>query len=114
MAYNEDIANRIASALIDKNIAFEEKKMFGGMAFMIQDKMCIGVVKDEIMLRVLDIHYDTLLEKEGFKPMLFTGKPMKGFLFIEEAAFKTIAGLNVLIDFAEEFGKLGVVKSKKK
>lgn len=54
MSYNENTVNRIAEQLLDQNIAFEEKKMFGGVAFMLNEKMCIGVVKNELMLRVLD------------------------------------------------------------
>ena len=58
MSYNELVAERIAIKLYDLNIQFAEKKMFGGIAFMIQDKMCIGVVKEELMLRVLEEKYD--------------------------------------------------------
>ena len=88
--------------------------MFGGVAFMINDKMCIGVVNDEIMLRVLDEVYEPLLEEHYVKPMNFTGKIMKGFLFIEKEAFEKDNQLEKWLDYGLDFGKRGVVKSKKK
>lgn len=114
MAYNEELGNRIASKLLDLDIDFIEKKMFGGVAFMIQDKMCIGVSKDEIMLRVMEDKYESLLEENFVKPMQFTGRIMKGFLFIEEPAFEKDKDLLKWIELGIEFGKFGVVKTKKK
>ncbi|MGQ0827763.1 MAG: TfoX/Sxy family protein [Bacteroidota bacterium] len=114
MAYNEIIADRVAEQLRDKKCSFIEKKMFGGIAFMIKNKMCIGVVKDEIMLRVLDEKYETILKMQHAKPMIFTGRAMKGFVFVEEGGFKTEKALEKWIDLGIEFGKLGIVKSKKK
>lgn len=114
MAYNEKIALRIASKLAANGIDFVEKKMFGGIAFMVNDKMCVGVVKDQMMLRVMDEHYDTLLEENYIHPMQFTGKTMRGFLFIDQEAFVTDPALERLIDYGLEFGEKGQVKSKKK
>ena len=114
MAYNETLSLRIAEQLMDQKIPFEEKKMFGGIAFMINDKMCIGVLKDEIMLRVMDEHYESLLEINHVKPMEFTGRTMRGFLFIEEPAYHQDKALRRWIAYAQEFGEKGVVKSKKK
>lgn len=114
MAYNEILANKIAELLVDSNIDFEEKKMFGGIAFMVQDKMCVGVVKDELMIRVLDEKYESVLEMDNTKPMKFTGRAMKGFVFIEEPGFTTTKDLQKWIDLGVEFGKFGKVKSAKK
>jgi TfoX/Sxy family transcriptional regulator of competence genes len=52
MAYNEAQADRIAAQLLDRNIEFEEKKMFGGLCIMLDEKMCMGIVKDDMMVRV--------------------------------------------------------------
>jgi TfoX/Sxy family transcriptional regulator of competence genes len=114
MAYDELLAERIANKLLQHEVLFIEKKMFGGIAFMIDDKMCIGVMKDEIMLRILDEKYEFLIEQPHTKPMQFTGKTMKGFLFIEESGFQTDKDLQQWIDLAIEFGRFGIVKSKKK
>lgn len=114
MAYNEELSLRIQKRLINLGIDFYEKKMFGGNAFMINEKMCVGIIKEELMLRVLDSKYEMLLEKNHVKPMNFTGKTMKGFLFIVEEGSKKETDLNQWIDFGLEFAKFGVVKSKKK
>lgn len=112
MAYNQNTANRIAEQLLDQNIAFEEKKMFGGIAFMLNEKMCIGVIKNELMLRMLDEKYETVLEQEYAKPMQFTGKTMKGFVFVEPEGFETDQNLAQWVQYGIEFGKFGIVKSK--
>jgi TfoX/Sxy family transcriptional regulator of competence genes len=112
MAYNQNTANRIAEQLLDQNIAFEEKKMFGGIAFMLNEKMCIGVVKDELMLRILYEKYETVLEQDYAKPMQFTGKAMKGFVFVEPEGFETDQHLAQWVQYGVEFGKFGTVKSK--
>ena len=114
MAYNQHTANRVAEHLLDQNIIFEEKKMFGGIAFMINEKMCIGVIKDELLLRVLDQHYETVLMIDHAKTMQFTGKPMHGFVFVEPEGFETDQDLARWIHYGVEFGNLGELKSKKK
>lgn len=114
MPYNEALSIRIKKLLIQLNIEFTEKKMFGGYAFMINDKMCVGIVNDQIMLRVMEEHYEKLLEENGVEPMNFTGKTMKGFLFIQPEVFQTDKQLNDWIAYGLEFGEKGIVKSKKK
>ncbi len=114
MAYDENLSLRIQKQLIERQVDFVEKKMFGGNAFMIQDKMCIGVVKDELMLRVMDEFYEPLLEGNHVKPMNFTGKTMKNFLFIEPEGYITEQELSKWIQYAIDFGVRGVLKSKKK
>lgn len=114
MAYNENTANRIAEKLLSRQISFTEKKMFGGIAFMIEEKMCIGVTKEQIMLRVMDEKYPQVMEMHHTLPMQFTGKTMKGFVFIEPEGFDSDVDLDKWIDYAEEFGKYGIVKSKKR
>ncbi|MES2588795.1 MAG: TfoX/Sxy family protein [Bacteroidota bacterium] len=113
MAYDENFALRISQKLAKLNIPFVEKKMFGGIAFMIDDKMCVGVSKQQMMLRVLDEDYDTLIEENYVYPMQFTGKTMRGFLFIDQEAFRDEKEFERFILFGLEFGEKGVVKSKK-
>lgn len=114
MAYNELLGKRIYDQLMVWKVSFTEKKMFGGIAFMVNDKMCIGILKDEIMLRVMEEHYESSLEKNHVKPMEFTGRVMKGFLFIEEPAFKKPKEFEYWLKLGLEFGEKGVVKTKKK
>jgi TfoX/Sxy family transcriptional regulator of competence genes len=114
MAYNEELSLRVQKRLFDLNIDFFEKKMFGGNSFMINDKLCVGILKEELMLRVLDSEYEILLEKNHVKPMNFTGKTMKGFLLIEEEGIIRETDLNQWIDYGLQFAKFGIVKSKNK
>jgi TfoX/Sxy family transcriptional regulator of competence genes len=83
MAYNEHLADRIRRELKDQNASFEEKKMFGGICFMVDDKMCVGVIKDDLMARIHPEEVDQLLSRSGARLMDFTKRPMKGYLFID-------------------------------
>jgi len=73
MAYNEKLAYRIRQVLTgQKNL--KEKKMMGGLTFMVNDKMCIGIIKDEMMCRIDPERQDAALEKPGCRIMDFTGQ----------------------------------------
>ncbi len=81
MAYNEELAFRVREALGERQ-GLTEKKMFGGLGFMLNGNMCCGVVSDELMVRVgADNHQDALAQPHA-RPMDFTGRPMKGFVFV--------------------------------
>ena len=83
MAYNELLAERLNNILTKKRIEYVEKKMMGGLCFMVDDKMCVGVVKDSLMVRIDPDIYETALTKKGCREMDFTGRPMKGFAFVD-------------------------------
>ncbi|MBX7042964.1 MAG: TfoX/Sxy family protein [Ignavibacteria bacterium] len=83
MAFDEALAVRIRTALGKRNVEFEEKKMMGGLCFLVDGKMCMGVVKDKLMARIGPDAYDEALKAKGCKEMDFTGRPMKGFVFVE-------------------------------
>src|SRR6266550_3347166 len=89
MAYNEKLADRIREiiSLTHKNV--EEKKMFGGLCLMVNDKMCVGVEQERLMVRLDPAKYEEVMEKEGCKPMNFTGKIMKGFVFVDIETLNT-------------------------
>ena len=112
MAYNEFLADRIRQSLHDRNIAFEEKKMMGGLCFMVDDKMCLGVVKDLLMARVGPVAYDEALDQPGAREMNFTGKPMKGFVFVEEDGIDMDEDLDHWIELCLDYNPLA--KSSKK
>jgi TfoX/Sxy family transcriptional regulator of competence genes len=81
MANADLVAGKIRAMLADrKNVS--EKKMFGGTAFMLGGKMCIGTLKGDIVVRVGPERNDEALAMPGARPMDFTGKPMKGFVFV--------------------------------
>jgi TfoX/Sxy family transcriptional regulator of competence genes len=81
MAYDEGLAERIRSALQDES-AVTEKQMFGGIAFLLDGKMFVGIVKDDLMVRVGPDHYDASLKRAHVRPMDFTGKPMAGYVYV--------------------------------
>lgn len=86
MAYNEQLADRISQILESRKVKYAEKKMFGGICYMVDDKMLIGIVKQQLMARVDPEDSPKALKRKGAVPMDFTGKTMKGFIFVEEDA----------------------------
>jgi hypothetical protein len=110
MAYNEYQADRIRQRLSRQNLT-NEKKMMGGLIFMVNDKMCLGLDidkstgKDRLMVRVGKAKYDQLIFKKGSREMDFTGKVMRGFLFIDPDGFDTEDDLDFWIEKALHFNK---------
>lgn len=111
MAYSEFLAERVRHRLgTSGNIV--EKKMMGGLIFMINDKMCIGIdtdkktQQDRLMVRVGKLPYEKLLKKTGSRPMDFTGRVMRGFLFIDPEGFDRDDDLDFWVGKALEFNKL--------
>lgn len=113
MAYNEKIADRIRTALSGTK-KLVEKKMFGGIAFMVNEKMCLGVDKDDIMLRCEPEMTDELLSKKGARPFDLTGKPMKGWLLISADVTSNKKDFDFWVKTAVEANKKATVSAKKK
>lgn len=113
MAYNEELAERIREQLREiPNV--EEKQMFGGLAFMNNGKMCVGIIKDELMCRIDPDFYEEVLERNGCREMNFTGRPMKGWVMVEESGFSRQADFNYWINLALEYNAKAKKASKKK
>ena len=111
MPYNEKIADKIRGALMDvKNLT--EKKMFGGIAFMINDKMCVGVVKDEMMCRINPEMDEVVLEMNDCRAMDFTGKRMKSYVFVSEEGMETKKSFDYWINLCLEFNVLAKASKK--
>lgn len=114
MAYNEFLADRITQYFTEKRIAFYTKKMFGGLCFMVDDKMCVGINKDEVMARIHPDIYEEALSKKGCKEMNFTGRPMKGFVFLTEDATDLDEGLHEWLALALAYNPFAKASKKKK
>jgi TfoX/Sxy family transcriptional regulator of competence genes len=113
MAYNEKIADKIRNALNgSKNLV--EKKMFGGIAFMVNEKMCLGVDKDDIMLRCEPGMTDELLSKKGARPFDLTGKPMKGWLLVSADGTSSKKDFDFWVTTAVEANRKMTAPAKKK
>jgi len=114
MPYNEQLADRIAGNLLDRDIEFEEKKMFGGVCYMIDGKMCMGIVQENMMARVNPKIENKLLSMDGARPMDFTKRPMRGYLYIDESGYDEDNHLNFWIERCLEFNPLAKASKKKK
>jgi TfoX/Sxy family transcriptional regulator of competence genes len=87
MAYDERLAARIRTLLADRDDV-EERRMFGGLTFMVAGRMCCGVNRDELVVR-LDPHRETeALARPGARRMDLTGRPMRGFVSVEPSALR--------------------------
>lgn len=81
MAYDQKLATRVRQALARQK-AVTEIKMFGGLCFTIRGNMCCGVLNDDLVLRVPREHYEQILKKTHVRPMNFTGRPLRGLIFV--------------------------------
>lgn len=118
MAYDHYLANRVREFLADfDGIQIEEKTMFGGLAFMVNDKMCINVSDDQLMCRFDPKLTEQLSERTGFMPMVMKGKEYKGYCYVDPIGYKTKKDfdfwLNLCLDFNER-AKSSKKKTKKR
>ena len=114
MAYSEFLADRIERILKEKGTIYIEKKMMGGLCYMVDDKMCFGIVKDELMARINPDIYEESLTKPGCKEMNFTGRAMKGFVFVDAEGIDTDDQLEYWIQLCLDFNPLAKSSKKKK
>ena len=92
MAYNEHLASRIREALDDRE-DITEKKMFGGLSFMLAGNMCCGIVGDDLVVRVGPEGHEKALAEPHARPMDFTGRSLKGMVYVASEGFETDKGL---------------------
>jgi len=111
MAYNQQLADRIREEL-EHLEGIEEKEMFGGLVFMLKGKMCVGIIKDEMMCRIDPALFEEVLEKTGCREMNFTTHSMKGWVMVEDIVLRNKYDLNYWIGLAVDYNKY--VKSSKK
>jgi TfoX/Sxy family transcriptional regulator of competence genes len=102
MAYDEGLAERIRLVL-DGKPRVTEKKMFGGVAFLLDGKMFVGIVKDDLMVRIGPGRYEDALDRPHVRPMDFTGKPMVGYVFVAPAGVDDDAVLDRWVRLGAEF-----------
>lgn len=113
MAYDEYLGDRLRDNLTRKGVVFEAKKMMGGLCFMVDGKMCIGVVRESLMARIAPEVYDGALARKGCKPMDFTRRPMKGFVFVEPDGFDLDADFEYWVDLCLDFNPRAKASKKK-
>ena len=113
MAYNEKLADRVREALAGQK-SVEEKKMFRGVCFMVNGKMCICISSDEILCRVGPEAYETALGHNGCRPMINNGRTMTGYVYVSEDAIKTKKEFMYWVQLCLAFNKDAKPAKKKK
>lgn len=114
MAYNEHLAERIEKVLKEKKALFSQKKMMGGLCYIMDDKMLCGIIKDDLMARVGKENYKASLEEEGCEEMTFTGKPLQGFVLVKADAIDMENDLSYWVQKCIDYNPLAVSSKKKK
>ena len=120
MAYYELDVQRVRDILADKGVDFSEKKMFSGVCFMVDDKMCLGCHIDGktgeslLMCRIGEEAYEEALKMEGCIPMEFTGKPMKGYVFVAPSGHHDFESLLYWVQLCLDFNPQAKSSKKKK
>ena len=102
MAYDEGLAERIRMVVVERP-AVAEKKMFGGLAFMLNDYMFCGVLQDSLMARVGPDNYQASLAKPHVREMDFTGRPMKGYVYVDPEGLESDEDLAYWVDLCAQF-----------
>lgn len=119
MAYDEFLADRVRQVLQEKNVVFEERKMMGGLCFMVDEKMCVGLDTDKtngqarFMGRIGEEAYEHQLNKKNCSEFDITGRAMKGFVFVSAEGVDMQDDLEYWVQLCLDFNPLAK-KSKKK
>lgn len=110
MAYDEDLADRVRLVL-NRRRGITEKKMFGGIAFLVNGNMACGIVKDELMLRLGEEGVDGALVQDHTRPMDFTGKVLKTMVYVGPEGIRTAASLKAWVEKGVGFARSLPAKS---
>ena len=120
MSYDEHLADRIRQCFQEKRTEVVEKNMMGGLCFMLNEKMCCGIHFDKkrqidlLMARIGEEAYVEAIERAGCHPMDFTGRAMKGYVFVDETGFGEDEDLNYWLQLAIDFNPLAKASKKPK
>ncbi|MCB0503054.1 MAG: TfoX/Sxy family protein [Bacteroidetes bacterium] len=114
MAYDSYLAERITQKLTTKGILFETKKMMGGLTFMVDDKMCVGVYQNKLMARIDPEDEKIALAKAGAEEMKLTKRKMKGFVFVDPIGLDTDKELDYWISLRLKYNPKAKSSKQKK
>ncbi len=120
MAYDEHTRERIGNVLKDKGIEFSERNMMGGRIFFVDNKMLCGIHIDKkfgdqlLMARIGEAAYETVIDKEECLPMDFTGRPMRGYVFVTPDGIDMDEDLAFWIQLCLDFNPLAKASPRKK
>lgn len=120
MAYDEFMADRVRRIFKEKNADFYEKKMFAGLCFMVDDKMCCGIHYDKkketdlLMARIGEEASEEVRDRPGCHPMDFTGRPMKGYVFVTPNGYDSDEDLEFWLQLCLDFNPFAKASKKRK
>lgn len=115
MAYSTDLADRIRERLSEvPGIEVSEKKMFSGLSFLVNGKMCINVSHDNLMCRYHPDLEEEVSEKNGFLPMMMKGKQLKGYCYVEPPGFQKKDDFEYWIKICLDYNAIAKASKKKK
>ena len=113
MAYNEKLADRIRELLADADVNVFEKRMFSGLSFLVNDKLCVSVAgMGRMLVRLSPADYEQAVEKNGVEPMLRNGKAMKGYVYVSADILSKDNDLKYWVNLALAYNP--IAKSSKK
>jgi hypothetical protein len=113
MAYDTHLEERITRVFEEHKLHTRKMKMMGGLCYMLDEKMCVGIVKNQLMARVGPDNYEICLSREGCNEMNFTGRAMKGYVFVDDEGIDTDVELAFYVDLAIGFNPLAKASKKK-
>ena len=102
MTCDEPLAQRVRTLLASRR-GLTEKNMFGGIAFLLDGKMCCGVLHNDLVVRLSVADYADALKKPHVRPMDFTGRPMKGYVYVNAAGLRNTRSLQAWLDSSAAF-----------
>lgn len=114
MAYDEKLAQRVRDLIEQTHTISEEKEIFKGLCFMVDDKMCVAVHIDEIMVRIDPALDEEVQEMPGCKAMQMKGRDIKGYYFVSDDVLKTKKQLDYWVQLALDYNKIAKSSKKKK
>lgn len=115
MAYDIQLADRVRECLAEKapDLEITEKVMFNMLNFMVNDKTCMCVGSDKLMLRFDPTVQEELGQRDGYETMWMKGKEYKGYCYMHPEGFKTVKDLEYLVDLCLEYNKIAKASKKK-
>jgi hypothetical protein len=110
MAYDEKLAVRVRT-LLKGTTCLQERKLFGGLAFMYRDRMCFGIVGRDLVVRVAADEFDAVMRRRHVRPMDFTGTPLKGFVYVSPPGFRSRPALRAWLERGRRFVKVASARN---
>ena len=114
MPFDELLEQRVRLFFDARRIKHEAKRMMGGLCFMVKGKMCVGVEKNRLMARIGPDAYEDALTRKGCRPMDFTGRPMRGCVFVELEGLKSDNDLAFWLELALAYNPTAKKSARKK